>query len=126
MIITRQIHTRNVHARVFYNRDLANYMDMYPMTYDSSEANTLLKNDPNLHDRDMLLSHVCIKKHFYIPRQIDFQVKSLKDLSRCQITYNMIFKRLVAFTRRVIHPIQVDHPHIIENGEYFVQWKISL
>ena len=96
---------------------------MYPKTYDSSEVNTLLRNDPNLHDRDMVPSHVWIKKHFYVSRQIDLQVKSLKGLSRCQITYNMIFKRLAAFIRRVTHPIHVDHPHIIENGEYFVQWK---
>ena len=123
MVINRQIQIRNVHARVFYNRDLPNYMDMYPKTYDSSEVSTLLRNDPNLHDRDMVLSHVWIKKHVYIPRWTDFQVKSLKDLSRFQITYNMIFKRLAAFTRRVTHPVHVDHPHIIENGEYFVQWK---
>ena len=43
MVINRQIHIRNVHGRIFYNRDLANYMDMCPMTYDSSEVNTVEK-----------------------------------------------------------------------------------
>ena len=71
----------------------------------------------------MVLDHVWLKRNFYYPRQIDIQVKILKDLSRIQLTQNMIFKRLDAFVRRVTNPVQLDHPDILENGAYFSQWK---
>ena len=79
----------------------------------------MIREHGELYHRDMVLDHVWLKRNFYYPRQRDIQVKSLKDLSRIQITQNMIFKRLDAFVRRVTHPMQLVHPDILENGAYF-------
>ena len=50
-------------------------------------------------------------------------MKSIKDISRIQLIHNMIFKRLDGFVRRVTHPMQLDHPDILENGAYFPSGK---
>ena len=123
MVINRYRHIRNLQARVFFNRHLANYLDTYDGTYSSNEVNSMIREHGELYHRDMVLDHVWLKRNFYYPRQIDIQVKSLKDLSRIQLTHNMVFKRLDAFVRRVTHPMQLDHPDILENGAYFSQWK---
>ena len=113
MVINRYRHMRNLQARVFFNRDLANYLDTYDGTYSSNEVNSMIREHGELYHRDMILDHVWLKRNFYYPRQIDIQMKSLKDLSRIQLTH-MIFKRLDAFVRRVTHPMQLDHPDILE------------
>ena len=126
MVINRYRYIRNLHARVFFNRNLANCLDTYNGTYSSNEVNSMIREHGELYHRDMVLDHVWLKRNFYYPRQIDIQVKSLKNLSRIQLTHNMIFKRLDAFVSRVIHPMQLDQPDILENGAYFSQWKKPL
>ena len=117
MVINGNRHMRNVQARVFFNRDVANYIDTYDGTYRSNEVNSIIRENGQLYHRHMVLNHVWLKRHFYYPRHIDFLVKSLKTISRLQITYNMKFKRLTAFVRRVTNPMQ--HPEMIENDTYF-------
>ena len=111
MVINRYRHIRNLQARVFFNRDLANYLDAHNGAYSSNEVNSMIREYGKLYHRDMILDNVWLKRNFYYPRQLDIQLKSLKNLSRIQVTHNMIFKRLDVFVRRVTHPMQLDLMH---------------
>ena len=52
MAINRYRHIRNLQARVFFNRDLTNYLDTCDGTYSSNEVNSMIREHGELYHRD--------------------------------------------------------------------------